>query len=177
MLSKGAFLVADEHMRDPRFFKTVIVLLDYGPDGAVGLIVNRPTKFRLSATLPGIKGLKERNDPLYYGGPVGTRQLSILVRSSDPPEEAAHVFGDLYVSSSTDLLERLLEEKATGEVFRVYAGYAGWAPAQLDREVAQGGWHVLRAGEDSVFGLGKNGEGKGRKTAPGDVWQRLRQTL
>jgi putative transcriptional regulator len=151
MLSKGRFLVASRGMKDPRFSETVIIVLEYGWHGAVGLIINRPTKAEFSKALPGVKRTEQNTRPVYFGGPVGTDQVRILIRSASQPGDARHVFGDVYVSSSLDLLQNLIDGEIAAEGYRVYAGYAGWAPQQLDKEVLKGGWNILDGDAEAIF--------------------------
>ncbi len=146
--SQGKFLVASRGMGDPRFAEAVVLLVRYGRHGAMGLIINRPTKVRLSEVLPGIEGLRNRTDPLYFGGPVSLKQMQLLIRSPSPLNGAERVFNGVYVSASRKVLERVL---ADGGTFRVYAGYAGWAPGQLEREISSGSWHVVDADAETVF--------------------------
>lgn len=156
--SKGRFLVATRQIRDPRFMETVILLLKYDREGAIGLIINKPTEMKVSAVLPNIEGLAQRADLLHIGGPVGMQQLFVLVRGQKQPEESNHVFEDVYVTTSSDTLQTLARNRH-GEKFKVYAGYAGWAPGQLDQEIAKGGWHVAGADASAVF-----------DRAPADLW-------
>jgi putative transcriptional regulator len=160
--SRGRFLVAARGIRDPRFAETVILLIEYGPRGAVGLMVNRPTGVRLSTVLPEIEGLKQRADTLYVGGPVNTNQMFLLIRSRNLPKDSVHVFEDIYASSSLSELQRLTEDPSPGEMFHAYAGYAGWGPGQLDQEVSRGDWHVLPADSGSVL-----------DKKPSDIWPEL----
>ena len=150
-LSKGKFLVASKQLRDPHFFETVVLLLEYDSKGAMGLVINRPTTVKLSKVLPDIEGLQKRSDTIYLGGPVAKNQLMLLIRTSSPPEGSRLVFKDIYLSSSQEIIEKMVDNPDTPERFRVYAGYAGWAPGQLDHEVSRGGWHILQADEESVF--------------------------
>jgi putative transcriptional regulator len=147
----GRFLVAKRGMKDPRFSKTVIILLEYGWHGAVGLIINRPTKAELSKALPGVKRTEQHPEPVYFGGPVGMDQMRMLFRSASQPGDASHVFEDVYVSTSLDLLQRLVDGEDAEGGYRVYAGYAGWSPQQLDQEVLRGGWHVLDGDVEAIF--------------------------
>lgn len=158
-LSAGRFLIAGEHLRDPNFAKTVVLLLNYGERGARGVIVNRRSDVKLAAVFPRISGLNQRPDTVYLGGPVARNQLLILLRSNRPRRAAEHVVDDIYLSSSRQVLVDALNRAAA---VRVYAGYAGWAPGQLDREVARGDWHVLPADADTVF-----------SDRPAKVWQDL----
>ena len=161
-LSKGKFLVASKQLRDPQFFETVVLLLEYDSKGAMGLVINRPTTVKLSTVLPEIEGLQKRSDTIYLGGPVAKNQLMLLIRTSRPPEGSRPVFKDIYLSSSQTIIEKMIDNPDTPERFRVYAGYAGWAPGQLDHEVSRGGWHILQADEESVF-----------DKTPSEIWPEL----
>ena len=158
-LSAGRFLIAGEHLRDPNFVETVVLLLNYGERGARGVIINRPSDVKLAAVFPGISGLHQRPDTVYLGGPVARNQLLILLRSDRPRAGTEHVVDDLYVSTSRQVLVEALNRAAA---VHVYAGYAGWAPGQLDREVARGDWHVLPADAAAVF-----------SKTPQEVWREL----
>ncbi|MEW6110204.1 MAG: YqgE/AlgH family protein [Nitrospirota bacterium] len=138
-------------MKDPRFAETVILLVEYSRQGAVGLVINRTTGVRLSEVLPDIGKLKQRMDIVYFGGPVNTGQMFMLIRSVYKPEESIHIFKDIYASSSRKLLQKMIDNSAAGERFKIYAGYSGWAPQQLDMEVSRGDWHVLQADMASIF--------------------------
>lgn len=151
LLSKGQFLVASRGIKDPRFAETVILLVEYGSNGATGLIVNRPTEVRLSSVLPEVKGLGQRKDIIYMGGPVSQGQMLMLIQSRGKPEESQHVFQDIYVSGSQKILEEMIGKRGTGRRFRVYAGYSGWAPQQLDRELGRGDWHPVEADVKTIF--------------------------
>jgi putative transcriptional regulator len=161
-LAKGKFLVASKQLRDPQFFETVVLLIEYDSQGAMGLVINRPTTVKLSKVLPEIEGLQKRSDTIYLGGPVAKNQLMLLIRTNSPPEGSRLVFKDIYISSSQTIIEKMIDNPDTPERFRVYAGYAGWAPGQLDREVSRGGWHILRADEESVF-----------DKTPSEIWPEL----
>ena len=141
-LAKGMFLIAGRQLRDPNFHETVVLLLDYSREGAMGLIVNRDTGTRLSTLLPEAEALRGRQDTLFIGGPVARTQMFMLFRSQGKAEGAKHVFDDVHVSSSQDLLDNILDASEE-ERLRVYAGYAGWVPRQLEGEVASGAWHVV----------------------------------
>ena len=161
-LSAGRFLVAGEHLRDLNFAQTVVLLLNYGERGARGVIVNRRSGVKLAAVFPGISGLHQRPDTVYLGGPVARNQLLILLRSDGPRAGVEHVVDDIYVSASRHVLVDALNKAGPAASVHVYAGYAGWAPGQLDHEVARGDWHVLPAGTDTVF-----------SKSPGEVWREL----
>ena len=161
-LSAGRFLVAGEHLRDPNFGRSVVLLLNYGERGARGIVINRQTDVKLATVLPEISGLHQRPDTVYLGGPVGRNQLLVLLRSDSPPGRAEHVIDNIYVTSSRQTLVEALNRANSAAPVHVYAGYAGWAPGQLDHEVARGDWHVLPADAETVF-----------NSLPGKVWREL----
>ena len=161
-LAKGKFLVASRQLKDPNFKETVVLLIDYGQDGAMGLVINRPSKIKLATIFPDIKELKERKDTIYVGGPVAVNQMLLLVGTPWVPEESQEVTQDVYVSSSWKVLERLMKSAAENERFRIFAGYAGWAPKQLDFEKSRGDWHVIKADAETVF-----------DKKPAEIWQEL----
>ena len=162
---RGMLLVAAERLRDPNFSRTVVLLLDYGEDGALGLVLNRPLRLPLGALVPDLEGPAEAAPRLYLGGPVGLGQVMLLVRAAEPPPESMPVFGRVYASASMTLLERVMEGELSREDARAYVGRAGWAPGQLDREIARGDWHLVQGVEGHVFDAGAD-----------DLWERLMRT-
>ena len=150
-LKRGVYLVASRKLLDPNFVQTVILLIEYNSQGAVGLIINRETDVRLRKVLPEIGVLRRSKDTVFVGGPVGVDQLLILVRTDSSPKDAYRIMDELYVISSLEVLEHLLKQKGEDVAFRAYAGYAGWAPGQLDSEVARGDWYVVAADLETVF--------------------------
>jgi putative transcriptional regulator len=161
-LAKGRFLVASRSLSDANFAETVILLLDYHRRGAMGLIINRPSEVRLARVWPDMAGLQQRTDTVYIGGPVERNRMVLLIRSSSPLDDAKQVLDGVHVSSNRKLFERLVDQADTAGRFRVYAGYAGWAPGQLEREVERGDWHVVPADAGTVF-----------DKAPADIWPEL----
>jgi putative transcriptional regulator len=165
-LAQGKFLVADRRLMDPNFRETVVLLIRYGPDGAMGLVINRPVKLKLSTVLPDIKELDQRKDTLHLGGPVETARFLLLLKSANPPEASMPVFDDVYISSSPKALQRLVEKPVEEERFHIYAGYAGWAPHQLESEYDRGDWHVLKADAETLFDKRSS-----------EIWQELIQRV
>ena len=152
-LGKGKFLVASRRLNDPNFSETVVLLIEYGPDGAMGLVINRPSNVKLSTVFPDVKELKQRSDKVFVGGPVAINQMLMLIRSNQIPAAATPVIDNVYLSASWKLLEGFIKKESTEQQFRLYAGYAGWAPNQLDFERTRGDWYVLKADADSIFSL------------------------
>ena len=150
-LAQGKFLVADRQIMDPNFREAVVLLIHYGPDGAMGLVINRPVEVKFSKILPDIEGLDRKTKTLYLGGPVGHSMILLLVRSANPLGSSMPVFDDVYLSSSHELLQRLIKKPVKEERFQIYAGYTGWAPNQLESEYNRGHWHVLKADTETLF--------------------------
>lgn len=165
-LAQGKFLVASRRLLDPNFRETVVLLIRYGPDGAIGLVINRPVELKISTVLPDIKELERSQETLYLGGPVEPARVLLLVRSAKPPEASMPVFGDVYLSSSQKVLQDLIKKPVKEERFRIYAGYAGWAPKQLESELDRGHWHVLKADTETLFD---------KKSS--EIWQELIQRV
>jgi putative transcriptional regulator len=147
-LAKGKFLVASRSLLDPNFSETVILLVDYDPNGALGVVVNRPTPVALIDALPELDELRARKDVVYLGGPVARDRMLLLVRTGQQPPQSLRIFGRVFASGSLDALRKSM---AQGDSIRAYAGYAGWGPGQLDMEVARGDWFIGPADSDAVF--------------------------
>ncbi len=165
-LAEGVFLVAGKNIRDPIFMESVIYLISYGKNGAAGVIINHPTKVGLSEVFPEIKGLLKRNDPIYMGGPVTINQLIMILRSGTPPAGSLQLFDSVYISSDTGYLKRMIDNPGGHEQFRIYAGYAGWEPGQLEHEISRNDWFVTEA--DAKFFFDKPAS---------SVWPELIETM
>jgi putative transcriptional regulator len=152
-LEAGAFLIATHRITDPRFSQSVILLTRYGARGAMGVIINRPTEHRLAELLPEIEALEGRSDLLFFGGPVSLDAVVMLLQSPEEVklEQTARVFGDVYFSGNPEAFAYIIGRKRTDEAIRGYAGYAGWAPGQLEGEIARGDWTVARANASTIF--------------------------
>jgi putative transcriptional regulator len=145
----GALLVAQPGLLDPNFRQTV-VLVTQRPDGStVGVILNRPTQLELAPLVPGMPAANYK-DALYFGGPVMRRSVVAVFESAAPPASSAfHVLRNVYLSMHETNIARLLESGAAR--YRVYVGFSGWAPGQLESEFAREGWYVLPADPQVVF--------------------------
>jgi putative transcriptional regulator len=142
----GVLLVAKPGMLDPTFRETV-VLVSQTPDGStVGVILNRPTPQRHERT----------GDALGFGGPVMPQVLVALYRAERAPEDAAfHVLKGIYLTMHPKNIEPLLEKRGRG--YRLFTGFSGWAPGQLEGELARDGWFVQAANADIAFRKDTNG--------------------
>jgi len=148
--ANGLLLVAKPSLSDPNFSRTVVLVTQTEDGGTVGVIVNRPTTLKLQQFLSGEFDTSNYRDPVYVGGPVMRQALVVLFRSeATPAAPAFHVLKDVYLTMHPDNIERLLTDKAAR--YRVYAGFSGWAPNQLESEVMRDGWYFLQADEATIF--------------------------
>ncbi|HEY7304460.1 MAG TPA: YqgE/AlgH family protein [Bryobacteraceae bacterium] len=160
-LSAGSILVAKEKLGDPNFAESVILIVQYDEDeGTMGVILNRQSDVPLSRVFPDIKHATA--DPVYLGGPVGTTVGQALLRLPDKADEATHVAGDVYATAAKKLIEKSVASRTPPSKFRLFLGYAGWAPGQLEAEVRLGAWAVLRGQSKIIF-----------DNDPDSLWQRL----
>jgi putative AlgH/UPF0301 family transcriptional regulator len=150
-LGAGKLLVASRGLADPYFAKTVVLLIHYDAEGAVGLILNRRTDVPLSRVLEGLEVAKHRSDPVYLGGPVETPAVFALLQSPAKVEGAQHIFGAVYLVSTKTLFEQTISARPDPSSFHVYLGSAGWTNNQLRKEVELGAWFIFRADAGTVF--------------------------
>ena len=153
-LAKGKLLVAREGLSDPNFSKTVVLLLDYGDSGASGVVLNRPSPFRLEQLLSDKEWSAQAREPVYVGGPVAVTRALMLFTKGKNEAKGSPVIGAVHVGWDLELLERLVTDPQGGDRFRVFAGHAGWAAGQLDAEVERLGWYVFPATEAEIFSSG-----------------------
>jgi putative transcriptional regulator len=150
-VEKGVLLVASPSLDDPNFRQAVVLVVEHGPGGTVGLILNRSTKVLLSEVLPDLTVLKGTSYRLFAGGPVEPTGLLLLFRLKEPPADARSVFDGVYVGGTPKVLERIITQAKPTETFRAFAGFAGWAPGQLKYEMLQGAWGTLPPDSIGIF--------------------------
>jgi len=150
-LAQGIFLVATPGLMDPNFTHTVILLVAYGKEGSMGLIINRPTGINLHQVLPDVGEDVGASVPLFLGGPVDPRRILVLFYSKTPPEGAHRVVGNVYFTGNKDVIMKLINDHKPGDRVRVYAGYAGWAGGQLESEMTRGTWITMEANPETIF--------------------------
>lgn len=158
-LARGKFLVASRSLRDPSFAETVVLLVDYDDNGALGVVVNRPTDIPLVTALPEVRELRRRKDTIYLGGPVARDRMVLLVRSDGMPPDSIEVLEHVYATGSLSVLRRSLEKR---QALRAFAGYAGWGPGQLEAEVDRGDWLIGPADSKAIF-----------EDTPAELWSRF----
>lgn len=147
----AVLLVAKPGLPDPNFSDAVVLVTRSGHAGPVGVIVNRPTATPLAQAFPEAGKLRQRGDKLHFGGPVNRMQVVFVFRAPTRPEDAAELLEGVYMSSDSELLQKLLERDDPVDGLRVFAGYAAWAPGQLEAEVERGDWRLARAESWAIF--------------------------
>ncbi|TKB67725.1 MAG: YqgE/AlgH family protein [Nitrospira sp.] len=138
-------------MEDPNFRQAVVLVVEHGSEGTVGLILNRPTKLLLSHALPDLTVLKGTSYRLFAGGPVEPTRFLLLFRLKEPPADARLVFDGVYLGRKPDALERIITQAKPTETFRAFAGFAAWASRQLEAEMLVGAWGILPPDSISMF--------------------------
>jgi putative transcriptional regulator len=146
----GIVLIAKPGLPDPNFSETVVLVTHTDDGNPVGVILNRPTTRKLAEVAPRMRGAKDFSEPLYSGGPVMREVLIALFRAETPPAEAAfQVLPGAYLTMHPATIEALIAERRGA--LRLYAGFSGWAPPQLEAEIESGSWYVLRASDALAF--------------------------
>lgn len=142
---QGLALVASPYLTDPNFLRSVIYMLRHDEEGAIGLILNRPMHTTVGELLEQLSGEEVENDqPVYYGGPVDG-PLMLLQECTQEEEPSIFIASDqkriLDICRPNASSPSAKEGSCKGQ-YRVFDGYAGWAPDQLDEELRGGGWLV-----------------------------------
>jgi putative transcriptional regulator len=136
----AVLLVAKPGLVDPNFRETVVLVTQTEDAHTVGVVLNRPTERRMEG----------HAEPLYAGGPVMGRVVVALFEAAEPPAASAfHVLERVYLSMHPENLAALLARPPSR--MRLYAGFSGWSPGQLESELARDGWYVLPASEAVIF--------------------------
>jgi putative transcriptional regulator len=149
----GEFLIASERLRDQNFYRTVVLLLEHNDEGAMGLVINRPSSIAVDAALGGGSSMS-LDAPVYIGGPVETSALFILHNHLNAGLKDREIVPGLFLASSDDSLQAVVNTESNSEsngIFRVYCGYAGWGAAQLENEISRGDWISVPADSGTVL--------------------------
>ena len=149
----GMLLVATPALLDPNFVDTVVLLLDVDENGALGVVLNRPSVVPVADVLADWGEVVAEPEVLFHGGPVSTEgalAVALLRAEDDVPVGFREVSGQLGLVDLDTPVE-LLDGSLQG--MRIFAGYAGWGAAQLDGEIAEGSWYVVPSQPLDVFRL------------------------
>jgi putative transcriptional regulator len=139
---RGRLLVAAPILSDPNFHRTVVLVAEHGEEGAMGLVLNRPTDTPVGDALPELAPLAGEDDPVYVGGPVALESVLAIAELDDPADASELLFGTVGFVQEADV------PVLRG---RIFVGYAGWSAGQLEAELEEESWLVLPAEPDDLF--------------------------
>lgn len=145
---RGQLLIAGATLPDPNFARTVVLICEHSEDGALGLVLNRPSELIVADVAPELAMLTGDDATIHSGGPVQPEALLVLGDFDDASCAAMPVAGSVGLISDSDDISELLGVTRRA---RAFAGYAGWGPGQLDAELEREDWFVAPAGVDDIF--------------------------
>ena len=144
----GQLLLASPALMDPNFRRAVVLVGVHSDEGAMGVVLNRPSEVTVGEAVPQLELTVAEQEPVYVGGPVQPSSIVFLAEFLDPTPAGLLVLGRIGFPAPDAGIEELTEATARR---RVFAGYAGWGEGQLDAEVDQGDWIAHDAVPDDVF--------------------------
>ena len=144
---RGQLLIASPGLIDPNFWRTVVLVGEHTEEGALGVVLNRASDATVEEALPELTALAEGMGTVHVGGPVQPSAVVVLAEYLDPPDP------DELVVGSIGFLPSEVDPDSLGELTRarVYVGYSGWGPGQLDGELEEGSWILEPALPEDVF--------------------------
>jgi putative transcriptional regulator len=152
---KNQLLIAMPSLRDPRFQHSVSLICEHTDEGAMGIIINRPTPITLSDLLPqmGISTTDvNQTVPVLEGGPVEPEHGFVIHAPRGKWRSSLKIDGDLTLTTSRDILEQLPTPEAPAQ-YLIALGYAGWSPGQLEHEMGENSWLTVPATHDLLFNV------------------------
>ena len=154
-------LVASPQLDSTLFERSVILVAPHDNGSAMGVILNRPLPVDPARLYPGDK-VMEQIAAVNFGGPINPATVIFLFHSDEAEENAVYLFDDIYFSNDRQVLAKQLQRPKKESHLEVYAGYAGWAPGQLQAEITRGGWTTVKATKKLLFKIDR-----------ASIWQQL----
>jgi putative transcriptional regulator len=152
---RGKLLLAGPTLKDPNFDRTVVLITEHTEEGAMGLVLNRPSEAVLDEAVPDLAWVGDGDDPVFVGGPVAPTGVIVLAEWIDPAQAVVLVEDDLgFVPGDLDDTSSLAGAIRRA---RVYAGHAGWGPGQLEGELAEEAWIVEAPQREELFSVEPEG--------------------
>ena len=143
---QGKLLVSSPALVDPNFRKTVVLIAHHDEEGAMGLVLSRPSDVAASEAVPALEGIPGGADPVFVGGPVQPEAFMAVAEFDDLDEAAAPIFDNVgFVPAEAEPEDLAIRR------LRLFAGYAGWGPGQLEAELDEPSWIVVGAEADDPF--------------------------
>jgi putative transcriptional regulator len=144
----GQLLLASPSLRDPNFARTVVLIGVHNEEGAMGVVLNRPSTVTVREAVPQLESAVDELEPVYVGGPVQPSSVVCLAEFLEPSHAELLVLGRIGFPAPDTDIEELADATSRR---RVFAGYAGWGDGQLDAEIEQGDWIAQPALPEDVF--------------------------
>jgi putative transcriptional regulator len=145
---RGQLLIAGPQLMDPNFWRTVVLVVEHSREGALGLVLNRPSEATVGETVPELHEILDDDQQVFLGGPVAPSSVIVLARFSDPEAAALIAFADVGVLAGDVSLDAPHDGVRDG---RAFVGHAGWGPGQLDSEIERGDWILEPALHEDAF--------------------------
>ncbi|MEA2196728.1 MAG: putative transcriptional regulator [Solirubrobacteraceae bacterium] len=155
--ARGQLLIAGPALLDPNFWRTVVLIVEHNEEGALGVVLNRPSETTVIDAVAQLEQLVDPDESVFVGGPVQPSSVIVVAEFEDPSDAALVAFDDIGVigaGSSPD------EIAAGVRRARAFVGHAGWGPGQLDNEIERGDWIVESARSEDAFA-----------TDPEELWE------
>lgn len=150
--TRGQLLIAGPGLVDPNFWRTVVLIVEHTDEGALGLVLNRPSETTVAEAVSELSDMLDVDDPLYVGGPVQESALIVLAEFERPTEAALIAFDDVGVlAGGTDGPAPAVRRG------RAFVGHSGWGPGQLDDELERGDWILEPARREDAFSEAADG--------------------
>jgi len=144
---QGHLLVASPHLGDPNFARSVVLIIQHEAEGALGVVLNRPSGKNIADVWEELTGTpNERDDPIYLGGPLEGPLMAIHTLKDAGEKE---IVPGLWFATHRDHINAVVSQSTTP--FRLFSGYSGWGAGQLDGEMEVGGWLTVEATAEFVF--------------------------
>jgi putative transcriptional regulator len=151
---RGQLLVAGPALLDPNFWRTVVLVVEHNEEGALGLVLNRPSETSVADAVPELASMVDPEERLFIGGPVQPSAVIVLAEFEDPSDAALLAFDDVGVLGTGPSPE---EPTAGVRAGRAFLGHAGWGAAQLDGELERGDWILEPARLEDAFSVDARG--------------------
>ena len=146
---RGKLILAGPALKDPNFERTVVLITEHNEDGAMGLVLNRPSEASVEDAVPDLTWVADGGDAVFVGGPVAPNGVIVLAEWADPGQAVVLVEDDLgFVPGDAEDPDALV---AAISRVRVYAGHAGWGPGQLEAELEEEAWIVEAPQREELF--------------------------
>ena len=154
--ARGQLLIAGPGLLDPNFWRTVVLVVEHTDEGALGLVLNRPSETSVGESVPQLDELVDPGEQLFIGGPVQPSAVIVLAEFKDATDAALLAFDDVGVIGTEAAAQDAAPSVRRG---RAFVGHAGWGPGQLDGELERGDWILEPARREDAF-----------SDAPSEIW-------